>query len=69
MKVSICITYHNRKKLLEKTLDSIIKSKYINDTEILSPPYTYSKMDFVRHKILDFIGDIHITDFEIKVKQ
>ena len=35
MKVSICITYHNRKKLLEKTLDSIIKSKYINDTEIL----------------------------------
>ncbi len=37
-----------------------------NDTEIISPSYTHTKMDFVRHKILDFIGDIHITDYEIK---
>ncbi len=44
----------------------IFSAIIFNDTEILSPPYTYSKMDFVRHKILDFIGDIHITDFEIK---
>ena len=36
-----------------------------NDTEILSPSYTHAKMDFVRHKILDFIGDIHISDYEI----
>ena len=35
MKVSILITYYNRKNLLKKTLDSIIKSEYINDTEIL----------------------------------
>jgi len=37
-----------------------------NDKEIISPSYTHTKMDFVRHKILDFIGDLHITDYEIK---
>ena len=44
----------------------IFSAIVFNDTEILSPSYTHTKMDFVRHKILDFIGDLHITDFEIK---
>ena len=44
----------------------IFSAIVFNDTEILSPPYTHTKMDFVRHKILDFIGDIHISEFEIQ---
>lgn len=35
MKVSICLTYYNRKDLLHNTLKSIFKSKHINDVEIL----------------------------------
>jgi glycosyltransferase involved in cell wall biosynthesis len=35
MKVSICLTYYNRKELLHNTLKSIFRSKHINDVEIL----------------------------------
>ena len=35
MKVSVCITYFNRKQLLKNTLKSIICSKHIDNTEIL----------------------------------
>ena len=39
-----------------------------NDEKILSPSYSYSKNDFVKHKILDFIGDISLTPYTIKAE-
>jgi glycosyltransferase involved in cell wall biosynthesis len=35
MKVSVCLTYYNRKQLLINTLESFKQSKLINDTEII----------------------------------
>ena len=67
MKVSILITYYNRKKLLKKTLDSIIKSEYINDTEIL----IVDDASKDKHRIEELISKYHkynITLFRFEKK-
>lgn len=44
-------------------------SAIVFDSEkILSPSYVYNKDDFVRHKILDFIGDISLSSYNIKAE-
>ncbi len=43
----------------------IFSAIVFNDSEIISPSYTHKKTDFVLHKILDFIGDLQISPFEI----
>ena len=58
MKVSILITYYNRKKVLKKTLDSIIKSEYINDTEIL----IVDDASKDKHRIEELISKYHKYD-------
>ena len=67
MKVSILITYYNRKNLLKKTLDSIIKSEYINDTEILIVDDASDN----KHRIEELISKYHnynITLFRFEKK-
>lgn len=39
-----------------------------DDNQILSPSFTYNHDDFIKHKLLDFLGDIHITPYNIKAK-
>lgn len=39
-----------------------------DDEKILSPSFSYNKNDFVKHKILDFIGDISLAPCNIKAE-
>lgn len=39
-----------------------------DDTHIVSPKYSYNKDDFVRHKVLDFLGDISLSEYNIKAE-
>jgi UDP-3-O-[3-hydroxymyristoyl] N-acetylglucosamine deacetylase len=39
-----------------------------DDEKILSPNFLYNKNDFVKHKILDFIGDISLSPYNIKAE-
>lgn len=70
-KISHAKTFGHTKQIEEMNKNGIclggdiFSATIFNDNEIISPSYTYSKMDFVRHKILDFIGDIHTSPYEI----
>ena len=67
MKVSILITYYNRKNLLKKTLDSIIKSKYINDTEILIVDDASSEKNRIED-LIEKYNNYNITIFRFEKK-
>lgn len=44
-----------------------IYSAIIFDNEkVMSPDFSYNKDDFAKHKILDFIGDISLCEYDIK---
>ena len=46
----------------------VYSATVFNDTEILSPAFSYNKDDFVKHKLLDFIGDISLSPYNIKAE-
>lgn len=44
-----------------------VYSAIIFDNEkVISPNFSYNKDDFAKHKILDFVGDISICEYDIK---
>jgi glycosyltransferase involved in cell wall biosynthesis len=60
MKVSVCLTYYNRKQLLINTLESIKKSAVLSDTEII----IVDDASDVEHRIESVI-DLYSNDMNI----